>query len=71
MLATHTWVKHTITQVEVLPDDEGEPVVIVDPHQQVLGEEDAVYGCQVCELSFAEAFGHPCAGEPVELDDEV
>jgi hypothetical protein len=58
----HTWVKHVITKVEVLPDDEGQPVVMVDPMQQELAEEDAAYGCQVCGQPMAGNFGSECEG---------
>jgi hypothetical protein len=57
----HTWVKHTIALVEVL-DDNGRPIVLVDPDQQALAEEDAVYGCQVCNEPLAGNFNTECKG---------
>lgn len=62
MTKSHIWVKHTITQVEVLSDLEGEPVVLVDPEQQALAEEDAAYGCQVCGRSMANNYNTECEG---------
>ena len=70
MIGIHVFVKHTITEVEVLEGIEGEPIVVVDPGKQQLAEEDAVYGCQICDLPLSEAFGIPCPGQPVELNDE-
>lgn len=48
MTKQHHWVKHTITPVAVLTDDDGDPVVFVDPDQQVISEEGAAYGCDAC-----------------------
>lgn len=48
MTLEHHWVKHTITPVSVIPDDEGNPVVFVDPDQQIISEDEAAYGCDSC-----------------------
>ena len=58
----HTWVKHVITKVEVLEGLDGQPVVMVDPEQERLAQEDAAYGCNVCGLSMANNFDTPCTG---------
>lgn len=63
----HIWVKHTITPVHVLQDDDGEPVVIVDPDQIPIAEEAAVYGCDLCGVPLWGYVGSECEGEP--LDD--
>lgn len=44
----HQWVKHVLTPVEVLQDDKGEPVILVDPDQQIISEDHAAYGCDRC-----------------------
>lgn len=59
----HQWVKHVITPVEVLADDEGDPVVMVDPDQQTIAEDNAAYGCDNCGQSMATHFGQPCTPE--------
>lgn len=59
----HVWVKHTITPVQVLTDGEGQPVVLVDPDQQIIAEDQAVYGCQVCSNPMATHFDTECEGE--------
>lgn len=65
-LRQHQWVKHVITPVEVLPGLEGEPVVMVDPHKQEMGEHNAAYGCMACSQSLSEGFGTQCPGEDVD-----
>lgn len=62
MTKQHTWVKHTITAVEILEDTDGSPVVMVDPDQQELAEEDAAYGCNVCGKSLVGNFNTECEG---------
>lgn len=59
----HTWVKHTITPVSVLSGIDGEPVVFVDPDQQVLSEQTAVYGCVACNEPMAGNHNTECQGE--------
>ena len=58
----HTWVKHVITPVSVLPGPDGEPILFVDPEQQILAEEDAAYGCQVCNEALATDYNTECKG---------
>lgn len=64
---SHSWVKHVITPVEVLTNDVGEPVVLVDPDQQIVSEDDAAYGCQNCGASLALEFHTECEHDPNDL----
>lgn len=57
---THHWVKHVITPVEVLADGVGDPVVLVDPDQQIISEDDAAYGCDQCGCPMAGNLKTPC-----------
>lgn len=66
----HTWVKHTITPVQVLPDVHGHPIRFVDPDQQALAEEDAAYGCQVCGAPMAGNYTTECKGENAYVEEE-
>jgi len=66
----HTWVKHTVTPVVVVTDSsgkpmldsDGEPVILVDPDQQQLSEENTVYGCGACGQHISEAMHTECKG---------
>lgn len=58
----HRFVKHVITEVAVLSNDQGDPVVFVDPHQQELAEDDAAYGCMVCGEPLAGNMNTECEG---------
>jgi hypothetical protein len=60
MVREHVWVKHTITPVSVLQDDQGEPVVLVDPDQQVISEDNAVYGCDRCGVAMVNNTNTEC-----------
>lgn len=62
MTKQHVWVKHVITKVEVLSDDDGSPIVMVDPEEQELAEEDAAYGCNICGKSMVRGFNEECEG---------
>lgn len=45
----HLWVKHTITPVSVIHEGgRSKPVIFVDPDQQIIAEDGAAYGCDVC-----------------------
>lgn len=61
--AQHMWVKHTITPVSVLTDDDGEAAIFVDPDQQTISEDHAVYGCDVCGKPMAGNLNTQCEGE--------
>lgn len=61
---THLWVKHVITPVSVLPSDDGEAVIFVDPDQQIVSEDNAAYGCDACGLPMAGNLHTECEGEP-------
>lgn len=67
MTIEHIWVKHVITPVSVLEGSEGQPVVFVDPEQQEIAEDEAVYGCNRCLNPMVTHFGTKCKGEE---DDE-
>lgn len=58
----HTWIKHTLTPVLILVDDEGEPVIFVDPDQQTISEDHAVYGCDACGEPLAGNLSTECRG---------
>lgn len=66
MTGQHTWVKHTITPVSALIDDDGTPVVFVDPDDQAISEDHAVYGCDVCGVVMDGHIGSKCEGEPYD-----
>lgn len=60
----HHWVKHTITPVLTLTDDEGQPVVFVDPDAAIIAEDHAVYGCDDCGQAMCQAnMNTECEGE--------
>lgn len=62
----HTWVKMTITPVHTLQDEDGEPVVFVDPDQQEIAEDGAVYGCSVCDSPMPGNINTECPGPDEE-----
>lgn len=64
--AQHTWVKHTLTPVLILPDLQGEPIIFVDPDQQTISEDHAVYGCDACGEALVDAMNTECKGRPDE-----
>lgn len=66
MVDTHQFVKHTMTPVSVLPDDDGAPIVFVDPEQALMAEEAAVYGCTVCGMGADQAMHEECPGVPID-----
>ena len=45
----HQWIMMTQTPVSILFDDDGEPVVFVDPDMAQGAEVNAVYGCLNCD----------------------
>jgi hypothetical protein len=64
----HEWVKHTITPVHTLDDQDGQPIILVDPDDQKESEENAVYGCNSCDLAFTtDNFHTECSGEYSEV----
>jgi hypothetical protein len=66
MTLQHTWVKHTITPVSTLPDldDDRQVVVIEDPKDAQIAEEQAVYGCDVCGVPMEGNTDTLCGGYP-------
>lgn len=66
-MTTHRWVKHTITPVSTLTDDDGQPVVFIDPDDQTISEDHAVYGCDVCGQPMGKLnINTECGGDPDE-----
>ena len=59
----HQWVKMSICDIEVLSDNDGNPIVLVDPDKQTQAEEEARYGCFTCNSPLESGFGTPCRGE--------
>lgn len=61
----HTWVKHTITPVSVLPalGADGPPAIFVDPDDQVTSEDHAAYGCDACGVALFDNLNTECSGE--------
>lgn len=59
----HTWIKHTLTPVMVLTDDAGEPVIFVDPDDQAISEDHAVYGCDSCGQPLVNNISTECEGD--------
>jgi hypothetical protein len=59
----HNWVKHTITPVMTLEGDDGDPVIFVDPEQQAISEDGAVYGCTECGEPLVGNYNTECKGE--------
>ena len=66
IVTQHVWVKHVITPVAVLDDGSGDPIVFVDPDEQTMAEESAVYGCGICYEPMATAFNTDCEGPTEE-----
>lgn len=65
----HIWVKHVVTHVYPLADITGEPVILVDPDDQITAEDKAAYGCDRCGEAFStEGFYTECKGEQSEND---
>jgi hypothetical protein len=64
----HTWIKHTMTPVSVLTDDEGDPIVFVDPDQQTIAEDTAAYGCSTCGQPMVNNVHTQCEGPSDEED---
>lgn len=60
----HTWIKHTLTPVLILAGDDGEPVIFVDPDQQIISEDHAVYGCDRCGQPLVDNLRTECEGDP-------
>jgi len=59
----HQWVKITVTPISVLADDDGLPVVFVDPDKAEGAELQASYGCFACDAPLDPTFDTPCPGE--------
>jgi hypothetical protein len=68
MTLDHHWVKHTITPVHTVEGNDGRPVVFVDPDQQIIAEDNAVYGCDICGQAMVTVHDEPCAGVPADVE---
>jgi hypothetical protein len=68
MTLQHHWVKHTVTNVSVLPDpdDDRQIVVIEDPDDVQNAEDEAVFGCDRCGISMPGNTDSTCPGAPNE-----
>lgn len=67
-MTSHAWVKHTITPVHILHNDDGQAAIFVDPDDQALSEENAAYGCMNCDLPLVEEnYDTECEGAPSEV----
>lgn len=64
----HQWVKHVLTPVEVLPGNEGEPVIFVDPDQQIISEDNAAYGCDRCGVPMVGNLETECTPDDEDID---
>lgn len=63
-VAQHIWVKMVVTPLEILTNEGGEPIAMVDPDIQRKSEDDARYGCFACDAELTkENFGSECCGE--------
>lgn len=73
MTNEHVFIKHTIVNVEVPGvDEDGLPVVVVDPDEQEIGEQNSVYGCIVCNKSLQEALEDVvCPGTDISPEDII
>lgn len=58
----HQWIMHILCPVETLEDDEGDPVIILDPDKKQAAEQNAVYGCMACSVPMVDGFGTDCPG---------
>ena len=56
----HNWVKMVFTEVEVLANDTGQPIVMVDPDKEKTAQERATYGCMVCDEPLNTHFTTDC-----------
>lgn len=63
MMADHVWVKHTIANVETIADDDGDPVIFVDPDEAKIAEDGAMYGCDRCGESIRTHYNTPCEAQ--------
>lgn len=63
----HEWVKIEFCPVQVLVDDDGQPVVLVDPEQQILATEESQYGCGVCSEPLQGNLGTECQGSDADI----
>ena len=61
---THAWVKHMVIPVKVISDPvDGGIFAIVDPEDETAAEEEAVFGCEVCDTVLSpETSEMPCPG---------
>ena len=58
----HSWAAMIMLPVEVLADEEGKPVVMVDPDVQQGADRKALYGCIHCDAGLEDSFGTECSG---------
>lgn len=61
----HEWALMIQMPVEILMDDQGQPVIMVDPDVRLDAEAGGAYGCMRCHLPLAEGLTEMCT-PPVE-----
>lgn len=60
----HEWVRLTITPVSiVIPRLGGDPIISVDPGDEVDAKAGSAYGCNRCKLPLAEGINQLCTPE--------
>lgn len=64
----HAWVKHTVTNISVIPDidEEDKVTAIEDPDDVKAAEDNAVYGCNVCGVPLEGNSDTLCQGAPTD-----
>lgn len=58
----HVWVMITVCPVTVLPNRDGQPVVLVDPEKQQEAERKAQFGCARCDEALDTHYLVDCTG---------
>jgi hypothetical protein len=59
----HEWTMYTITPISVIVDEDGEPVIVVDPEARVDADAGSAYGCTRCHLPLGEGLNQLCTPE--------
>jgi hypothetical protein len=59
----HEWAKFTMTPVEIIVDDGGEAIILVEPQAEVDADAGSAYGCTRCHLPLGEGLNQLCTPE--------
>lgn len=62
-IMNHNWEMITITPVEIVEDEDGQPVVLIDPDKAAEADSNSMYGCRRCHEPLVDAYGTECLGE--------